>query len=208
MNKKINVKVSDTTLEQVKQFKYLGTQITENAKSEDEIKCRINLAKAKFGMMNKVLTSRKLTTPLKLRLTNCYVFSILMYGAETWTITKPLEKNIEAFEMWCLRRIARISWKDKVTNADVLLRLGTSRQLLKTIKLKKLQYYGHIRRKGNFLTTLLEGKMEGRRPRGRPRQTWFSNIPQWTGRDAQRCIAEATDRHLWSVITRQPLDRR
>ena len=65
MNKKINVKVSDTTLEQVKQFKYLGTQITENAKSEDEIKCRIKLANTKFGMMNKVLTSRKLSTPLK-----------------------------------------------------------------------------------------------------------------------------------------------
>ena len=168
----------------------------------------MNLAKAKFGMMNKVLISRKLSTPLKLRLTNCYVFSILMYGAETWTLTKPLEKNIEAFEMWCLRRIARISWKEKVTNNDVLLRLGTSRQLLKTIKQKKLQYYGHIRRKSNFLTTILEGKMEGRRPRGRPRQTWFSNIPQWTGRDAQRCIAEATDRHLWSVITRQPVARR
>ena len=79
-NKKINVKVSDTTLEQVKQFKYLGTQITENAKSEDEIKTRINLAKAKFGMMTNVLTARKLSTPLNLRLKMCYVFSILMYG--------------------------------------------------------------------------------------------------------------------------------
>ena len=79
-NKKKNVKVSDTTLELVQQFNYLGTQITENAKSEDEIKTRINLAKAKFGMMTNVLTARKLSTPLNLRLKMCYVFSILMYG--------------------------------------------------------------------------------------------------------------------------------
>ena len=208
IGKAIKVEVSGTTLEQVDQFKYLGTQITVDAKSETEVKSRINLAKAKFGMMAKVLTSRNLSIPLKIRMTNCYVFSILMYGAEAWTLTKPLEKNIEAFEMWCMRRIARISWKEKVTNKEVLERLNTNRQLLQTVKQRKLRYFGHIRRKGDIIQTILEGRMEGRRPRGRPRQTWFGNIPQWTGRDAQRCIAEATDRHLWSVITRQPLDRR
>ena len=87
MNKNINVTVNDSTLEQVKQLKYLGTQITENTKSEDEIKCRMNLAKAKFGMMTKVLTSRKLSTALKLRMKKYYVFSILIYGAQTWTLT-------------------------------------------------------------------------------------------------------------------------
>ena len=73
---KKNVKVSDTTLEQAKQFKYHDTQITEKPKREEEIKCKINLAKAKFGMMTKDLTSHKLSTTLKLRLTNCYVFCI------------------------------------------------------------------------------------------------------------------------------------
>ena len=72
-----------------------------------------------------------------------------------------------------------------------------------------LEYYiADIRRKGDIIQTILEGRMEGSRPRGRPRQTWFGNIAQWTGKEVERCIAEATDRHLWSFITRQPLDRR
>ena len=128
--KSIKVEVNGTTLEQVDQFKYLGTQITVDAKSEIEIKNRINLAKAKFSMMAKVLTSRKLSIPLKIQMKNCYVFSILMYGAEAWTLTKPLEKNLEPFQMWCMRRIERVSWKEKVTNEQVLERLNTNRQLL------------------------------------------------------------------------------
>ena len=71
-------------------------------------------------MMAKVLTSRKLSIPLKIRMTNSYDFSILMYSAEAWTLTKPLEKNIEAFEMWCMRLIAGVSLKEKVTNEVVL----------------------------------------------------------------------------------------
>ena len=83
MNKKINVKVNDITLEQVKHFKYLGTQITENAKSPDEMKCRIHLAKANFGIMTKVVSSCKAKNHKLL-----YVFYIninVRGGAETWT---------------------------------------------------------------------------------------------------------------------------
>ena len=95
-------------------------------------------------MMAKVLTSRKLSIPLKIRMTNSYVFSILMYGAEALTLTKPLENNLEAFEMWCMRRIARVSWKEKVTNEEVIEHLNTNRQLLQKVKQRKMRYYGHI----------------------------------------------------------------
>ena len=71
-----------------------------------------------------------------------------------------------------------------------------------------MRYYGYIPRKGDIIQTILEDRMEGGRPRGRPRHILFYNIVQWTGGDARRTIAEARDRHLWSVITRQPLDRR
>ena len=107
-----------------------------------------------------------------------------------------------------MRQIARLSWKEKVTKKKVLERLNTNRQLLQKVKQRKVRYYGHIRRKGDIIQTILEGRMEGRRPRGRPRQTWFNNIVQWTGWDARRSITEARDRHLWSATTRQPLDRR
>ena len=78
-------------------------------------------------MMAKVLTSRKLSIPLKIRMTNCYVFSILMYGAEELNLTMPLEKNLEALETLCMRRIVRVSCKEKVTNDEVLEYLNTNR---------------------------------------------------------------------------------
>ena len=84
--------------------------------------------------MSGVLTSRQLKLSLKLRVLKCYIMSIFTYGCEAWTLTEALENRIQAFEMWCLRRIGGISWKDKVTNESVLQRMGTERNLLKSIK--------------------------------------------------------------------------
>ena len=149
------------------------TQITEDGKTDIEIKNRINLAKSKFSTMAKILTSRSLKIPTKLKMLKCYVFSIFTYGAEAWTLTKVLENKIEAFEMWCLRRISKISWKDKVSNEDVLIKLNTERQLLRDIQRRKCRYYGHIKRKGNILTTAVEGRLQGKRPKGRTRNNWI-----------------------------------
>ena len=206
--KQLEIKVGDQKLEQVKKFKYLGTQITEDGKTETEIKNRINLAKSKFSTMAKILTSRSLKIPTKLKMLKCYVFSIFTYGAEAWTLTKVLENKIEAFEMWCLRRISKISWKDKVSNEDVLIKLNTERQLLRDIQRRKCRYYGHIKRKGNILTTAVEGRLQGKRPRGRPRNNWFGDVKEWTKLSARECTSMAADRHLWSVISRQPSKRR
>ena len=131
-----------------------------------------------------------------------------MYGAETWTLTKVLESKIEAFEMWCFRRIGRISWRDKVSNDDVLSKLKTEKQLLQDIQKRKCKYFGHIKRRNNILTTALEGKLNGKRPRGRPRNNWFGDIREWTELSTYECTSMAADRHLWSVISRQPSKRR
>ena len=131
-----------------------------------------------------------------------------MYGAEAWTLSKVLESKIEAFEMWCFRRIGKISWKDKISNKDVLLKLNTERQLLLDIQKRKIMYFGHIKRKNNILTTALEGKLEGKRPRGRPRNNWFGDIREWTKLSAHECTRMAANRHLWSIISRQPSKRR
>ena len=204
----IEIKVDDASLERVHMFKYLGTQITEDARTETELKHRMYAAKAKFSSMNSILTSKQLKLPLKLRVLKCYIMSIFTYGCETWTLTDVLEDKIEAFEMWCFRRIGRISWKDKITNQDVLQRIGTERNLLKCIKQRQLRYYGHIKRKSGFLAEILEGKVEGKRPRGRPRNNWMGNISKWTGEKKRDCTRMAMDRHLWSVIGSQPLEKR
>ena len=97
--------------------------------------------------MTKLLTTKRLKLETKVRILKCYVFSISTYGSEAWTLTKALEKRVEAFEMWCLRRIGNISWRDKIKNETVLDKLHTKRQLLADIKSRKLMYFGHIKRK-------------------------------------------------------------
>ena len=137
-----------------------------------------------------------------------YIFSIFTYGSEAWTLSKVLENKIEATEMWCLRRLSNILWKDKVSNEEVLRRLGTKRTLLDKIKKRKCRYYGHIKRKNNVLTMAVEGRVQGKRPRGRPRNTWFKDINVWTEQTAYECTKKAADRHLWSVIACQRPKRR
>ena len=110
--------------------------------------------------------------------------------------------------MWCYRWMGNISWKDKITNANVLIKLGTKRTLLKDVQKRKLRYYGHIKRKNNILTTALEGRMSGKRPRGRPRINWFTDVKEWSGLSAAECTRRAANRNLWSVITSQPSQRR
>ena len=206
--KKINIEVDGQNLEQIEKMKYLGTLITEEIKTDLELDTRYNLAKAKFSEMSKILTSKRLKLKTKLKILNCYIFSIFTYGSEAWTLSKVLENKIEATEMWCLRRMSNVLWKDKVSNEEVLRQLGTERKLLDKIKKRKCRYYGHIKRKNNVLTMAVEGRVQGKRPRGRPRNTWFKDINVWTEQTAYECTKKAADRHLWSVIARQRPKRR
>ncbi len=115
--------------------------------------------------MSKTFTSKRLKTKTKIRILKCYIFSIFTYGSEAWTLSKVLEQKIEAFEIWCYRWMANISWKDKVTNENVLKKLDMKRTLLKDVQKRKLRYYGHVKRKNNFLTTAMEEGMRGKRLR-------------------------------------------
>ena len=206
-NKKVEIKVNDEILQQVYKFIYLGTQIREDIKTEQEIERRSNIAKEKFFTMSKVFTTKRLKLKTKLNILKCYIYSIFTYGCEAWTLSKASESKIEVFEMWCLRQMSNIKWKDRVTNEKVLEKLKTSRQLLKNIQKRKLRYFGHIKRKNNLLTTSMEGKVEGRRPRGRPRNNWVGDVKEWTGLPARDCARRAVDRDLWASIARQPSKR-
>ena len=154
------------------------------------------MQKKKFSKIAHLLTSKKLKLSTKLRILKCYVYSIFTYGCESWTLSKVLEAKIEAMEMWCLRRIGNIKWSDRVTNESVIQKLGTKRQLLQNIQKRKTKYFGHIKRKKNMLTTSLEGKLEGKRPRGRPRNMWMTDIKEWTTQCAYACTQKAADRTL------------
>ena len=109
------------------------------------------------------------------------IWPTLLYGAETWTITKSLLSRLDAFEMWVYRRILKISWTETITNEEVMRRMGTDREIVRQFKTRKLQYLGHLIRHNATQLQLIEGKIEGRRPRGRPRNTWTTDITSTKG---------------------------
>ena len=110
----------------------------------NEIKKRIGIAKTAFSKMKDVLKSTKIPLNTRNRILQCYIWSTLLYGAETWTITKVMKTRIEAFELWAYRRMLKISWTQKVTNKEVLSRMKMKKRLLTIIQLRKLKYFGHI----------------------------------------------------------------
>ena len=123
-NVQCNIKLDQVVLEQVNRYKYLGSWITEDVRCEKEIVARIAMAKITFWH-SKELMRRNIREKIKSKLLNCYVFSVLNYGCESWTWNKAMQKKIDAFECWCYRRMLKISYVDKVSNQEVLERILT-----------------------------------------------------------------------------------
>ena len=172
----------------MKSFQYLGALLTEDGKCETEVIRRIALAKSKFSNMTSLITSHDLSLTTKIRLTKCYIWSILLYGCEAWSLTKTLEKKLRAFEMWTYRRIARISWKEKKTNHQVLQTLGiTSTEIISTVRKRITRYFGHIRRHDAIQKTIAEGKIEGKRGRERRRPNCLGNVAAYVGSPINDC---------------------
>uniref|UniRef100_A0A8D8SUP8 Reverse transcriptase domain-containing protein n=1 Tax=Cacopsylla melanoneura TaxID=428564 RepID=A0A8D8SUP8_9HEMI len=111
--------------------------------------------------MSSVLKSHNLTLDTKTRLLKCYVFSVLLYGVETWTLTEATTNKLKAFELWLYRRMLRISWTQKITNAEVLNRMNKKAELVNIIKARKLQYLGHIMRNEHIGTICFNESCKG-----------------------------------------------
>ena len=201
---RVDIILDGQTVEQVSSFTYLGQKFTENGKCDEEIKCRIGQARAAFNSLRNVLCCRKLSLTSRSRLLKCYVWSTLLYGVETWTISKTSRRRLEAFEMWCLRRMMRISWTSRISNENVLSKAEVQRELYSVVQKRKLSFFGHIMRHESIQRDLLEGMVEGRRSRGRPRLQWCHNVMEWTGKSFMTCKREAQDRSRWRGIASNP----
>ena len=173
---------------------------TEDGKSESEIKQRIEIARGAFENMSKVLTNGSININTRKRLLKCYVWSTLLYGAETWTLTNSTMKKTKAFEMWCYRRMMRISYIEHKTNNEVLEMVTSKRALLCIIKKRKTEYFGHLIRMNGLQRILLEGKVNGKRGKGRPRITWMENIKMGTELKYSECVRLAEDRERWKAM--------
>ena len=134
--------------------------------------------------------------------------STFLYASETWTIHKDSWNKIEAFEMWLLRKMMKISYTSHTSNEEVLKMTKSKRFLKAEIINRKTQYFGHIIRKGKLQRLLLEGKMEGKRGRGRPRRAWFHDISEATGESYVQCVRRAQRREKLQIKMADELDVR
>jgi len=173
--KKLTIKIDDEEIEQVTSFCYLGSQITEDGRCESEIKARIAMAKVVFNGRRELMT-KSFSKELKKKIIKTLVWSKALYGVETWTMKKEEKRRIEAFEMWIWRRIENISWKEKMTNSEVLTRVNEKRELLSTVLRRKGKWLGHIIRGESLVKDVIEGRIPGRKPRGRPRTMILDDI--------------------------------
>ena len=133
---------------------------------------------------------------LKKRIVKSTVWSVMLYGAETWTLTQAEKKRIEAFEMWVWRRMLKISWTEKISNEEVLMRVEEQRSILNIISRRKHSWIGHILRHDGLLKTILEGRMEGKAARGRKRLNMLSDILKNDSYAEIKRMAE--DRSQWT----------
>ena len=173
--------IGNEEIKQKNSFVYLGSKLTADGRSEEEISRRINEAKRAFQKMGGLLKNRHMSLETRKRALKTYVWSVLLYGCETWTISKTMTKRLEAAEMWMWRRMLRISWTDRVTNEEVLRRMGVGRGLMKHIRERQLRFLGHVMRRGELENVCLTGRVEGTRSRGRPREKYMDGLVRAVG---------------------------
>ena len=132
-----------------------------------EIKRRLLLGRKVMTNLDSIFKSRHITLPTKLRLVKAMVFPVVMYGCESWTIKKTEGRRIDAFELWCWRRLLRVPWTARRSNQYILKEISPGCSLEGLMLKLKLQYFGHLmRRVDSFEETLMLGRIEGRRRRG------------------------------------------
>ena len=154
-----------------------GSQITAVGDCSHEIKRCLLLGRKVMTNLESILKSRDITLPTKVCLVKAMVFPIVMNGCESWTLKKAEHRRIDAFELWCWKRLLRVPWTARRSNQSILKEIspGCSLEGL-TLKLK-LQYLGHLmRRVDSFEKTLMLAKIEGRKRRGRQRMRWLDGI--------------------------------
>ena len=154
-----------------------GSKITADGDCSQEIKRHLLLGSKVMTNLHSILNSRDITLTTKVCLVKAIVFTVVMYGCESWTIKKAEHRRIDAFEPWCWRRLLRAPWTARRSIQSILKEMSPE-YLLERLMLKlKLQYFGHLmRRMDSFEKTLMLGKIEGRRRRGWQRMRWLDSI--------------------------------
>jgi hypothetical protein len=202
MESELSIQVEGKEIEQVTNFCYLGSVISQDSSCEHEIKTRIGKANSNFGKLNNIWKSKRLNNTIKIRLYESLILSTLLYAAETWPMTVANMKKLEAAHHKWQRKILGITWEDRVTNEEVRRRTKMLKLEL-IIRKRRLRWLGHLHRMRNnriAKQALSWQPLDGYRKRGRPRKNWRATVNedlQIMGLDWENVEETAGDRPLW-----------